>query len=347
MPDGNPNEVPNSCGIAQGSPGSIGVNDGTPPDGVAGSTNNNTTLNLQGTGLPIPPPPGKITTNVLSASPASPQLTTTSVTLTDTISSGGATATAATGNVNFLANGVSIATVPVSDGGATYTTTTLSSQTNQLAAVYSGDISYSGSTSPAVPYTIQPLPSVTLNLPTAVELSSPTPSPMSVTITNPSTSQTWSSNYLQIAMSSQDGFGRGDVTMAYQDGAGDWCPMPRSRRLPSANAYFSGFATSCGTPPSSFSLAPGASITINLQISLAYDPNNYGPGAGNQGAQVFATLYNGDCTVPVTDNSSCTPSNSPFNSIVPRPAPIPNGAPEAIGTFTHDLWGAGAGELQQ
>ncbi len=42
--------------------------------GVAGSTNNNTTLNLQGTGLPIPPPPGKTTTNVLSASPASPQL---------------------------------------------------------------------------------------------------------------------------------------------------------------------------------------------------------------------------------------------------------------------------------
>ncbi len=182
---------PGSCGIAESELNGAGY-----PFQVAGSTNNNTTLNLQGTGLPIPPPPGKTTTNVLTASPASPQLTTTSVTLTDTISSGGATATAATGSINFMANGVSIAIEPVSNGSATYTTTTLPSQTNQLTAVYSGDISYAGSTSPAVPYTMQPLPSVTLNLPTTVELSSPTPSPMSITVTNPSTSQTWSSNYL-------------------------------------------------------------------------------------------------------------------------------------------------------
>ena len=166
---------------------------------MAGSTNNNTTLNLQGTGLPIPPPPGKTTTNVLSAVPASPQLTTTSVTLTDTISSGGSTATAATGNVNFMANGIVIGTEPVSNGGATYTTTNLPSQTNQLTAVYSGDFNYAGSTSPAVPYTIQPLPSVTLNLPTTVELSSPTPTPMSVTITNPVDGSDWSNDlYLQI-----------------------------------------------------------------------------------------------------------------------------------------------------
>ncbi len=182
-----------SCGLAEGP-----LNGGGYPYQVAGSTNNNTTLNLQGTGLPIPPPPGKTTTNVLSVSPTSPQLTGTSVTLTDTISSGGSTATDATGNVNFVANGNVIGTEPVSNGSATYTTTTLPSQTNQLTAIYSGDISYSGSTSPTVPFAIQPLPSVTLNLPTTVELSSPTPSPMSVTITNPSTSQSWSSNYLQI-----------------------------------------------------------------------------------------------------------------------------------------------------
>ncbi len=47
-----------------------------------------------------------------TASPASPQLTRTSVTLTDTISSGGSTATAATGNINFMANGNVIGTVP-------------------------------------------------------------------------------------------------------------------------------------------------------------------------------------------------------------------------------------------
>ncbi len=104
------------------------------------------------------------------------------------------------------------------------------------------------------------------------------------------------------------------MTVSYQDSAGDWCQMPTlQRRI--CSYYFSGFATSCGTPPSSFSLAPGASITLNLQISLTYDPNNYGPGVGDQGATVTATLYNGSCTVPVTDNSSCTPSDSPFNSI--------------------------------
>ncbi len=305
-------------------------NNSPPGTGVAGSTNNNTTLNLQGTGLPIPPPPGKTTTNVLTASPTSPQLTTTSVTLTDTISSGGSTATAATGTIDFMANGSVIGTEPVSNGGATYTTTTLPSQTNQLTAVYFGDLNYSGSTSPAVPYAIQPLPSVTLNLPTAVELSSPTPSPMSVTITNPSTSQSWSSNYLQMRINNPNGFESGDATVAYQDSAGDWCQMPTTFSGGNLFVYFSGFATSCGTPPSSFSLAPGASITLNLQISLTYDPNEYGPGAGGQGAQVFATLYNGTCTDPTDPYDTCTPSDSPFNSI----APTPTGAPEAIGTFT-------------
>ncbi len=75
-------------------------------------------------------------------------------------------------------------------------TSNLSSQTNQLTAVYSGDFNYAGSTSAAVPYEVQPNPTVTLNLPTTVELSSTTPTPLSVTIANPSTGQTWSSNYL-------------------------------------------------------------------------------------------------------------------------------------------------------
>ncbi len=140
MPPGDPD----SCGLAEGS-----LNGGY-PHRVAGSTNNNTTLNLQGTGLPIPPPPGKSTTNTLSTAPGSPQLTGTSVTLTDTISSGGSTATGATGSINFLANGAPVATVPVSNGGATFTTM-LPSQTNQLTAVYSGDLTYASSTSQPCP----------------------------------------------------------------------------------------------------------------------------------------------------------------------------------------------------
>ncbi len=302
-----------NCGLAEQA-----LNSGVPPDGVAGSTNNNITLNLQGTGLPIPPPPGKTTTNVLSVSPTSPQLTGTSITLNDTISSGGSMATNATGNVNFVANGNVIGTVPVSNGGATFTTTTLPSQTNQLTAVYSGDFNYTGSTSPAVPFTIQALPSVALNLPTTVELSSPTPSPMSVTITNPSTSQSWSSNYLQIQIANSNGFEAGDGTVAYQDRAGDWCQMPTifNGQL---FVYFSGFATSCGTPSSSFSLAPGASITLNLQLSLTYDNSEYGPGS----AQVYATLYNGSCTVPATSYGSCT-------AIAPLSG---SSAPNTVGTF--------------
>ncbi len=316
---------PSACGLALSSLNGAGY-----PYQVAGSTNNNTTLNLQGTGLPIPPPPGKATTNVLTASPTSPQLTTTSVTLTDTISSGGSTATAATGSVNFIANGAVVGTASVSNGSATYMTTTLPSQTNQLTAVYSGDFNYSGSTSPAVPYTIQSLPSVTLNLPTTVELSSPTPRPMSVTITNPSMGQTWSSNYLQLLFHTPLSFaGDDDITLDYQDPAGNWCPMTSPDG--GQSWYFSGFGTpSCGTSPSSFALAPGTSITVNLEISIAYDPNSFGPG----GATVKATLYNGDCTVPVTSNSSCTPSNSPFNSIVPKAPGLPSGAPGATGTFT-------------
>ncbi len=101
--------------------------------------------------------------------------------------------------MNFIASGAVIGTEPVSSGSATFTTSSLPSAANQLTAVYSGDISYAGSTSATVPYTIQALPSVALNLPTTVELSSPTPTPMSVTLTNPATGANWSNDlYLQL-----------------------------------------------------------------------------------------------------------------------------------------------------
>ncbi len=276
------------------------LNGGIYPYGVAGSTNNNTTLNLQGTGLPIPPPPGKATTNVLTASPASPQLTGTSVTLNDTISSGGSTATAATGTVHFIANGVVVSTAPVSNGIATFATGNLPSQTNQLTAVYSGDFNYVGSTSAAVPYTIQALPSVTLNLPPTVELSSPTPTPMSITVTNPSTSQSWSNLYLELNFNNAGWDGvNSDITLNYQDPAGNWCPVT----LQSAYLFdFSGFGSSpCGPPPTSFSLAPGASLTLNLELSLVWDPNDYGPGV----QEFYATLYSGTCVS--TNNCTATP----------------------------------------
>ncbi len=81
---------------------------------------------------------------------------------------------------------------------ATYTTTTLTSQTNQLTAVYSGDYQLRQQHLASGAIYHPALPSVTLNLPTTVELSSPSPTPMSVTITNPGTSRSWSSNYLYL-----------------------------------------------------------------------------------------------------------------------------------------------------
>ncbi len=333
--DGNPDYQTNSCGIAQPP-----LNGGAYPLGVAGSTNNNTTLNLQGTGLPIPPPPGKTTTNVLTASPASPQLTQTPITLIDTISSAGATATDATGNVNFIANGAVVGTAPVSNGIATFANSNLPSQTNQLTAVYSGDFNYAGSTSATVLYTTQALPSVTLNLPTTVELSSPTPTPMSVTLSNPLTGTDWSNDlYLQLKF--QNGAQNPDITVNYQDSTGNWCPLIDNG---GTFYFFSGFGTSpCGTEATSFSLAPGQSLTLNLQVFIAYDPNNgsTNPGPGPQ--EVRAILWNGSCTDPTDPGDTCNQSDSPFNSILPTGS----GAPETSGTFTHDLWGTGAGRFHQ
>ncbi len=211
-----------SCGLAQGS-----LNAGGYPFQVAGNTNNNTTLNLQGTGLPIPPPPGKSTTNTLSTSPSSPQLTGTSVTLTDTITSSGSTAADATGSVNFLANGTLVATEPVAGGTAAFTTAALPSQTNQLTAVYSGDFNYAGSVSPSIPYAIQPFPTVSLDVPTSIEMSSPTPTPFSVTIANPSSAPAWPSLYFAVNISTDQfgGISGRDATLSYQDSGGNWCPM--------------------------------------------------------------------------------------------------------------------------
>ncbi len=103
--------------------------------------------------------------------------------------------------MNFIANGSVIGTGPVDNGTATYTTTALPSQTNQLTAVYSGDFTYDGSTSAAVPYTVQPLPSVTLNMPPTVELAFTDPDPDVGHLHQPLDGQMWSSNYLFLEFS--------------------------------------------------------------------------------------------------------------------------------------------------
>ncbi len=91
--------------------------------------------------------------------------------------------------------------------------------------------------------------------------------------------------------------GDGDTTLDDQDTAGNWCPMTSAND--GGQFYFSGFGSAtCGTPPSSFSLAPGSSITVNLELWINYDPSNFGPGT----QQFTENLYSGTCA----STTSCT-----------------------------------------
>ncbi len=160
-----------------------------------------------------------------------------------------------------------------------------------------------------------------MSLPTTVELSSPTPTPMSVTVTNPATGADWSNDLLPAI---QDSGPRPSTETPRSTTR--TVPGTGARSLPTAypGYNFSGFGTPpCGTEASSFSLAPGQSLTLNLQVSIAYDPTTIPVPAPEC---VNPVLYNGSCSSP----TNCTESNSPFNSILPTSS----GAPETSGTFT-------------
>lgn len=58
--------------------------------------------------------------------------------------------TAASGTVTFKDGTTTLGTATLSGGTATYSTSTLSAGTHSITAVYSGDGSYRGSTSPSV-----------------------------------------------------------------------------------------------------------------------------------------------------------------------------------------------------
>ncbi len=228
-------------------------------NGYAGSVGNNLTLALQGT-LPIPPPPGAPTVSTLTATPTSPQLTGTSVTLADTITTTASPAPSAppTGTIQFLNGTTVLATEPVTSSGATFTTSSLPSTTNSLSAVYSGDFNYGGSTSAVVPYTVQPAPTISGQMPASIApgtSSFPTPTPFSLTVTDPSSGQSYASTFLALTFASSDGgtLDQTDAELSYQDSAGDWCPMVvKSGGLVGAGDFagiFTGMGSSCGSPP--------------------------------------------------------------------------------------------------
>jgi hypothetical protein len=150
------------------------------PGGIAGSTGNALSIALHGQFAP-----GLPTTTTLSASPSSPQLQGTSVTLSATVAPTSGSGTP-TGSVNFLDNGAPVGTSTLDNTGtATLTTSTLPAGTNQqLTAVYSGDPTYAASTSTASAYTVTPVPTVSTNLPSGITAPSTSELP-TVTVVSP------------------------------------------------------------------------------------------------------------------------------------------------------------------
>ena len=98
----------------------------------SGSTGNRITATLHGS-LALAPAPTTVTTTVLSATPASPSLVSTSVTLKATVEKTGVVATGATGTVNFYAGATLLSTKNLASGTASFTTSTLPAGTNAFA----------------------------------------------------------------------------------------------------------------------------------------------------------------------------------------------------------------------
>ena len=307
---------------------------GVSANGYAGSVGNNLTLALQGT-LPIPPPPGAPSVSTLTVTPPSPQLdlilTQSSVTMTDTITTTASPPPSdeATGTVQFFDNGTLLSTQPVTNGSASFTSSTLPDTTNQLTAVYSGDFNYAQSTSPAVPYVIQPVPTISANLPSSIAPgtgSFPTPTPFTLTITDPSNGATYDNDLIisPSVLSFGNGSDGSNVELSYQDSSGNWCPvdMSDSGNAPgqygNAAGYLTGIGVSgCGFTPG-ISLNPGQTLTVPLEISFNEDGDNgplnlYGSVPGGFGFQ----LGTGTCQ----DADHCTTA-PPFDG---QENVLPNG----------------------
>ena len=96
----------------------------------------------------------------------------TSVTFTATITTSGAACPPIGGTVQFTSDGTNLGTPPaaVSNGVATFSTTTLAVGTHQIAADYLGDTSYLASTSPAITQTITVAPDYSISSPSPTSL---------------------------------------------------------------------------------------------------------------------------------------------------------------------------------
>jgi hypothetical protein len=250
-----------SCGLARGSLDTR----------FSGSSGNVLTLDLHGT-LTEPPAPATSTTTSLSASPASPQLQGTTVTLTGTVKkTTGATATAATGTIDFYSGTTEVGAATVSSGVASAKTKTLPSGTDSLKAVYSGNSSYNGSTSSSQNYTVSPKPTVTSTLPVTAIRGTATATTFNVKVTNPSGGEAWTHLKLGIKLREITAQTPANLTMTYENGTHVWCAVSLSG-FGTIEGTFKGLTGACGSA-SNFSLAAGHSLTIPFRIKFATKAN--------------------------------------------------------------------------
>jgi hypothetical protein len=282
-------------------------------------TVNEMSLSLSGATLPLPPPPAKPTTTSLTVSPPSPVLVGTPVTLTASVSATGAVAKDATGTISFMSGPTVLESVATTTGKATLTTSALPAQPGQaLTAVYSGNTKYGSSTSTAQSYSVQPKPTISTNLPATLITGTATPTPFTVTVTNPSTGREWTPVKLAIAFANISNQRSTNVTLTYENSAGTWCPLPLSSENP-IRGTFKGLTGACGST-SNFSLPAGTSLTIHFRIKYASAAN-----VGTQRALFSLNTVNstGTAIAPFTAATTTTvPINAPylFSSIQVNPA---------------------------
>jgi Big-like domain-containing protein len=300
----------------------------------SGSVGNVLTLDLHGP-LTVPGP-GSTTVTTLTAVPGSPQLGGTSVALTATLS--GTTGanqapikttpatTAPTGTMKFFDGTTLLSTQPVTSAATSYTTSALPPGTDQLTAVYSGGNGYEGSTSAAVAYVIAPKPSVTVTPPaSSVPTGQATPTPFSLTVANPSTGETWTQVNLAVQLSGIRNLTGSTAQLQYEDSSGGWCTLPGYGGRGTIIGFFLGAGSSCTpTYPASFSLAAGATLTINFRIAYPTATLEGFPYGGTQ--KVTGTLSTGTCSPTTT-----TPTTMRCTTVAPLTG---TKAPVGSGTFS-------------
>ena len=274
----------------------------------AGSTGNVMSLSLQGT-LHLPPPPRTPTVTTLSATPPSSALAGTPVTFHAVVASGGQTATTATGTVKIMSGSTQIgSTQSLATGEATVTTSNVPAVAGQqFTAVYSGDGTYAGSTSAPLAYAVQPRPTVAISTRELSVTRGALPTTFSVLLTNPSTGENWSSLQLHLRLLGISALRATQMTLAYENPAQVWCPITLSGYY-TITGTFKGTSGTCSSA-SSFSLAPGHSLTVPFEVSYT--------ATANVGIQTFvATLrtVSGTMVVPPFTAATVTtvPTNAPY-----------------------------------